>query len=570
MAVFENTPIRDGAGFGDHLRTFVLSIEVALDRWAASGLLVIGVFTTIYALPTVRIAAQKLYWDDEFFTLYLSTVSGWHELLRALATGADQHPPSFYYLTHLCIKLFGCTPVTVRLPEIFGFWLMCVALYALVRRLLGPIWGVVAMMIPLPSGAYYYGSEARGYGLMLGFSALALYAWLELTSGRRRATFLAVLTISSAAAIASHYYAVVAMVALGIGEGVRTVIRKRVDVPVWAAFAASAVPLLAFTSTIRSAKEYSAHFWAHPLWSDVFRFYPHMEGYTLDVLLGSIGVAVVVAPVLPHRSAGNDERRPAAAFHVAPSWIAAVALAIAPLFAMALAKFVTHGYTDRYAIVAVIGTSVLFTYGICTAARRRTAAAAAAILICGLCFYVTQWELRFDNQRAVEDLKSDFQLLNATHNEPVAVSEITVFHRLSFYAPPNMYRRLSYLADPDASVEYLDEDTIDRGLLALKPWFPLRVVPSGEYARNHTYFLAYGYIGDWTWLTYRLPEISVETRLLTRHGSRLLFAVKTAPVRVSGGTSHAIETHPGFSSKFANSNRSLCESYFGASHCPVL
>lgn len=571
MAVETNTSLLSKAALGRRLHEIVLSWEAAVDRWAASGPLVIGVFTIIYALPTIRFAAQKLFWDDEFYTLYLSTVSSWHELLRALATGADQHPPTFYYLTHLSVQLFGCTPVTVRLPAIFGVWIMCVALYALCRRLFSPIWGVVAMMLALTSGAYYYGSEARGYGLVLGFSALALYAWLELTAARSRAIFLAVLAISSAAAVASHYYAAIAIVALGAGEVVRTIIRKRLDVPVWAAFACSAIPLLAFRSTIRSAAGYSTHFWARPIWTDVFRFYANskdhvMFGFMVAALWGSIGVAVVLTVALPRCSANDDNAFPM----TRPSIAAIAVLAISPLSAMILAKFVTHGFTDRYAIVALLGTIILATYAISAIGRRRTAVAVLAILICGLCFYINQRNQTGANQGNLDVLMDDFQLLNGTHGAPVALMAPNSFHRLSFYSPPSLYHRLSYVADPDASIKYLREDTVDQGFLSLRPWFPLQIVPLREYVKNNSYFLAFGDNDIWSWLSYRLPALSVETRLLARRNDELLFAVKTAAARANDGNPEIIEKHPGLSSKFIHSGRSLCESYFGASHCPVL
>src|ERR1700729_4017617 len=81
------------------------------------------VFTVLYAIPTVYLARIKLFWEDEFFTYYLSRTSSWHDLLQALATGADQHPPSFYYLTHLSTTVFGSSHAIVRLPAILGFWL---------------------------------------------------------------------------------------------------------------------------------------------------------------------------------------------------------------------------------------------------------------------------------------------------------------------------------------------------------------------------------------------------------------------------------------------------------------
>jgi hypothetical protein len=52
-------------------------------------------FLAVYVAPVTIVARHKLLWDDEFFTLYLSTTKNWTGLVRALSTGADQHPPSW-------------------------------------------------------------------------------------------------------------------------------------------------------------------------------------------------------------------------------------------------------------------------------------------------------------------------------------------------------------------------------------------------------------------------------------------------------------------------------------------
>src|SRR6266481_124886 len=181
-----------------------------------------AVFTVLYAIPTVYLAHLKLFWDDEFFTLYLSRTPTWQDLLQALATGADQHPPSFYYLTHLMTTVFGSGHVTVRLPAILGFWLLCICLYEIVRDLATPEWAVVAMFFPLSTGFYYYASEARGYGLVCGFSALAMLSWMRSAAHRKRTAYVPLLAVSIAAGVASHYYAVLVVVALALGELIRT------------------------------------------------------------------------------------------------------------------------------------------------------------------------------------------------------------------------------------------------------------------------------------------------------------------------------------------------------------
>lgn len=180
------------------------------------------VFTVVYAVPTVYLARIKLFWEDEFFTYYLSRTSSWHELLQALATGADQHPPSFYYLTHLSTTVFGSSHITVRLPAILGFWLLCICLYEIVRDLTTPAWAAVAMFFPLATEFYNYASEARGYGLMAGFAALAVLSWLRLAEHRQRTVYVPLLAVALVAAVASHYYAVLIVIPLALGELVKT------------------------------------------------------------------------------------------------------------------------------------------------------------------------------------------------------------------------------------------------------------------------------------------------------------------------------------------------------------
>src|ERR1700760_3429540 len=88
------------------------SLELRREAWVRyfeSRLVAYAFFLAIYIVPNVVLARTKLIWDDEFFALYFAKITSWGELLRALRTGADQHPPSFYSLTHLIFQLFGAS-----------------------------------------------------------------------------------------------------------------------------------------------------------------------------------------------------------------------------------------------------------------------------------------------------------------------------------------------------------------------------------------------------------------------------------------------------------------------------
>src|SRR6185312_8790430 len=129
----------------------------------------LAIFFAIYFPLTAFLASHKLMWDDEFFTLYISRPRSLNEILKALATGADQHPPLFYLLVHQIMAVFGPSHLTLRLAAIFGYGLFCICLFFLLRNRTSTLWAMAGMLLPLNAGpAYYYAMEARGYSLMLG------------------------------------------------------------------------------------------------------------------------------------------------------------------------------------------------------------------------------------------------------------------------------------------------------------------------------------------------------------------------------------------------------------------
>jgi len=548
------------ARLGDAFR---IMVESRLIAW--------GVFTVLYVVPTVYLAHLKLFWDDEFFTLYLSRTSSWHDLLQALATGADQHPPSFYYLTHLLTVIFGSSHVSWRLPAMLGFWLLCICLYEIVRDLTTPEWAAVAMFFPLSSEFYYYASEARGYGLVCGFAALAMLSWLRSAAYRKRMVYIPLLGISLAAAVASHYYAILVVIPLALGELVRARHIKKIDWPIWIAFTGACVPILAFLGTIRSARGYSSHFWATPVWSDAIAFYPNEFGLGACALLGALTIALSFRMI---GRTGTDEPSLALRGSSWNSWqaVAVCSLAALPLPIMLLAKYVTHGFTSRYCIFAMVGVTVLLFYFVSRFALGRSAAA-IGIIACVFVFILQVEQLNLKYKGIRKEMNQDITALSSVPDAsiaPIAVMEVSVMHRLSYYAPRRLASRLVYVADPNSSVAYLGQDTIDRGLLDLRFWFPINIVRADSFLTNNPQFYVFGETSTWSWLTFDLAKWG-QTKLLARgERGRLLFSVDH--VRVSADPA-GVQQQRALESKmlFATLPRegpSLCVVYMGPRSCP--
>ena len=150
------------AGQGEGFARWLDRIFAGVAKWADDhAWLWLAAFTVIYLACTVARSLAKPLWFDELFTFYISRAPGWKERL-AMGFG-DDCPPLFYGLTHACLRLFGENSLASRMPEIMGFWLMCVCLFLFVRRRCAAIYAFLAVLLAVRSLAYAYAYEARPY-----------------------------------------------------------------------------------------------------------------------------------------------------------------------------------------------------------------------------------------------------------------------------------------------------------------------------------------------------------------------------------------------------------------------
>ncbi len=115
-----------------------------------------------FALTAITAHCRPL-WYDELFTFHVARQKRVADVLRALAAGADIHPPLDCVLRHYRMRLLGTGELPDRLPSILAFWLMCLALRRPVAHRCGAVLGMAAFLAPLNTLAYDYAYEGRGY-----------------------------------------------------------------------------------------------------------------------------------------------------------------------------------------------------------------------------------------------------------------------------------------------------------------------------------------------------------------------------------------------------------------------
>jgi len=482
-------------------------------------------FSIVYLAVTGLVASHRPLWNDELYTLYIARLHSMRDVWGALSTGAEQLPPFFYVITRASLALFGTNELSLRLPEVIGFWLMGFCLFRFVSKRAPGAYGTLALLFPIVTGSYYYATEARPYGLVLGFSGLALLSWQAAAEPDGRLFSLAGLVVSLAAAISSHYHAVFVVVALAFAEAVRCITVRRFNLRVWAALGLGVTPLLGFVPLIRRAMGYSATFWSKARWMSIPEFYYSLLAPTVLPLMALL----VLTAVYPTT---NSSRRRCASDTLGPhpyELVAILGFMAIPIVAVTLSMLVTGAFTERYALPAVIGCSVIIAIAAHRSLYDRPAAAAILTLFLCACFlslgaksFANGTAIREANAQAVEFLQSV-----GMSDLPIAVSDQHAFMSLAHYAPWDIGSRLIYLADPGKALHHLGHNSVEKGTLSLlKPWFHLPIEEYEPFLASGHSFLVYGASGHF--LNWLLPDLMTRCRhveLKGRHKDSLLFLV---------------------------------------------
>src|SRR6185437_3219445 len=127
-------------------------------------------------------------------------------------------PPAFAMLVHASWKLFGASAVALRLPSIGSILILLTALYFLLRRVAGQRAALFVTLLAVTFPAFDFGWHRASHP--------------PATDTAQRWLPLAGLFLALAIAINSHYFAIFATLPFLLAELVRSIERKRLDLPV--------------------------------------------------------------------------------------------------------------------------------------------------------------------------------------------------------------------------------------------------------------------------------------------------------------------------------------------------
>jgi Dolichyl-phosphate-mannose-protein mannosyltransferase len=491
-------------------------VEAALDRHYR---VVALVCCSVWFVSTAASSYAKPFWHDELDTILIARLPSFHAVWSAIQAHADLSAPLNTLLTHGVHALFGIGRLTMRLPALTGTALMIAALFLFVRRRTGTSLAIAAAVLPSYTAAYRYAYEARGYGLMMGFFALALYGWAEAARGRRRALHIPVMVMALSAGYWSHYFAVFALVPICAGEIVRLVRERRADVTIWAAAGASLLALVPLADLLGASRHEAPSFWRHAVVADISETYAFVFNSLLNwwVIFGALLALGFAAFARWRPSAAPASRR--LPMHEAAAIVACLLLPVVEVIA---AMMTTGVFVPRYALPLVVGVGLGLPLAIWRIGRDARGDMAFALVV-AISFGITGYRALRNAPAAYVDPIDGRPLLGASLREPkpVVVTGGLMFLQLWYYTPPELRGRLWYLADPEAAIKRTGSATIDRGLLALAKWTPVNVSDYASFVNRYDGFRVY--TAGSGWLLNRLEgEDCVIEQVGAELGGRLL------------------------------------------------
>lgn len=432
-------------------------------------------------------------WHDELYTYYIAKAATLKEFLTQI-THLDLQPPLGYVLSRISLKLLGNSPLATRMPSMLGFTAASICLYYFVRRRLGRFYGLLATGVFWLTPFSRYGVEARPYGLVVGFFALAMLGWQEITDGSRRGLGLLAIALGVWGMIVSQVFSPLLVVIIGMAELVRSVERKQIDWPVWVALIAPSPFVAVYIPIFRRFESWGAvppEFQASVV--KIILFYADVLSAVAVVLLMALTLALFVYRSQPLELAPD---RFTACKHEITLVLGLLSLPIV----INLALMRSHGaFWPRYCIPTGMGLALLFTYVLAKFTNgSRAAAAVASVFVfvgipAGLILQIAQPHGRaMVPQITLQQLDPSLPLVDAS-----GLTFLEMNHRES----DAVLSRVFYLTDRQAAMRYAHA-TIFEGTGMLRQYWPIRgrVSPYQEFVRNTRHFFVLGtpdYPEDW-------------------------------------------------------------------------
>ena len=447
--------------------------------------------------------AHRPFWYDELLTYYVS-MSPTFEHFAGNILHVDLNPPLSYLFERSSIALFGDTPFVARLPYLFGFLGASLIAFRLITRRLGGGLGLASLGLMWSFSLTAFAVEARTYGLLLLFLAIATLCWLNAIEVNHWSKWHTGLSAGIAAMLLTHCFAPVIAAAIGVGELIRAIVSKRIDKRMWAALLAPLLLVPIYIPLFRNAQHWTLPKAYAVTASTIPLFY-------LRILLPVLpAIALMLVLWFVTRKTPAISVRDFAAPHETAFALAAMFL---PVVIIGYCYSSHMGFFARYGIGAALGGGLILTAFLAKITKHNaniSVAAAFAILI--LFAY-----RKADTPLLRKQFETDSTAYRTLDPDlPFVTACGLTFLEMDHREPSEFTRRMFYLTDWDSAVKYIDA-TVFESVPLIQQWFPIRanVSPYREFVKTHNRFVVLASPDcPLEWLLLKLKDDGAQIRLL--------------------------------------------------------
>jgi hypothetical protein len=379
-------------------------------------------------------------------------------------------PPTYQLLSHWTIGLVGPNALGARLPSIVGFLLMQLGLFVFVRRL-GGVWaGWFAMLFPMATYSFHYAAQGRPYGLLLGCYGVALACWQGASrrgdgeaAGRGRTWLLVGLAAALVVAITSHYFGLLILIPLCAAEGVRTLVKKRLDWGVLAALGAGVVAVGTLVPFKKAVTVYRAHYYTKMIgvraislaYRRLFLDYP--ESWGVKAQRDALIALTVLVQVLVWAAWRRYRTRPVG--EPLAEWAGIAVLAALPFFGYAFAVVVTKTMEVRYVMPAVLGMTILLALGLRPVFRSKTGAVVVLGVMAALVVGNAFWAAAVDRESRAAMLREMAEVqAGEASGQALYTADMGKFVTHWYYADGALRQRLTYCYSQEREIALMQHD----------------------------------------------------------------------------------------------------------------
>src|SRR5581483_5266857 len=468
-------------------------------------ILVVAALALLY-IAQIAPSVQRHLTFDELHTFYIAQASSVRQFVDEIR-GLDLNPPLSYLLVRASMKVVGPTELGARLPSILGYFAASMGIFVFIARRVGALWGATAVEIWWYSLTFFYATEARPYGLLLGFLGVLLVSWDTVadtkTGGIRRRLALAGVAAGAAGMLLNHVYAPLWVVPFWAAELVRQWRRRSIDWPLWAALILPMGACLSYVPLVHSVNQVV--------------FPPVLQASFLKALLfyaqliATVALPVAVAALLAFaialwrrgRSQTPVGTRSKVEFQDYELGLLAVSL-LPPVLLNAVLMVQHVAFYPRHAVPTFMMAYVLLVLFIAYESRvNRLSGLAAALAILAFTWVPKAEALMPRPAAAAVEKEVPY---NEIHPElPFVTNNALTFLEMDRYENPALVSRLYFLVDLESALKY-DHTNLTEGMPEVKRSFPVRrkISRYADFAAVHQHFLVWGVLDQAGWLLRKL------------------------------------------------------------------